>query len=576
MKQARILQNIVGGSYEADSKIAGTAFSLNMYAENVEETSGERYYTTALRSREGERIVLEGLGGKCRGMFVASDGSIFAAFGSNFYRIRYDSVDEKFSRERIFKQVFEDFSSVSFSETGGVNSHVVWVDGSSLVYAYPLDTASAETQGISLPISFVTPKRVYLTSDDVVVSTGETVDPHIRPTQICSVKGCIVINDPDTDTWYYTEPYILGGTQYTRDVYDLDANGNVQYEEGNKYKVKTKNVRLDETDPVSGTSYIWLDRYGVPHWQTSELTADKNVGMKVCGDFLYILGERSVQAYAQTSQTDALGNSYMVFSSSSSNVNDIGCKDYRTISEISGTLVFLGSGNRGDGSVIALQGGTPARISTNAIEREIKDANLEDVCAFSFVEIGHSFYCITIPSLKKSYVYDFATRQWHNRSTSYGNGTSKGWWVKHSVKTEGKILLAGDVDLIAMLDASKYDDYKGDVIIKQRVSQIVSNDYSPFILNDIQLMLNTGESLDVNNEANARNPVVMLEISKDAGHNFNKSVWGYMGRIGEYSHRCIWRNLGKVTMAVLRFTISDRCKVVITGAKIGFTQLRNF
>ena len=92
MKNSRLLNQIVGGSYEADERIAGCAVSQNLYAESVEEASNGSYYTTALRSVDGERVVLsdfvDGDGAKgCRGMFTASDESIFAAFGESVYRI---------------------------------------------------------------------------------------------------------------------------------------------------------------------------------------------------------------------------------------------------------------------------------------------------------------------------------------------------------------------------------------------------------------------------------------------------------------------------------------------------------
>ena len=572
MKQARILQNIVGGSYEADSKIAGTAFSLNMYAENVEETSGGSYYTTALRSREGERIVLEGLGGKCRGMFVASDGSIFAAFGNDVLRLRYDKYRESCSKERVFSYPYDYSEEIRFSETGGVNSHVVWVDGSEFVYAYPLEPEKATSQGVSLPLKFRTPRRVYKTAEQATSFSEE----YISPTNICSLKGSIIINDPESDTWYYTEPYILGGTKYSRSVYKLDGNGNVVYKTESRYEVDTEEVSLWDEESRSGTAYLWLDRYSVPHWNTSEYSADKTTGIMACGDLLYVLGERSIQVYTQSTNTDALGNSYMAFTSSNRNVRELGCKLSATIADVGESIAFVGNGSRGDCSVWTATEGVPVRISTNAIERELSAVNLVGSVAFSFSEYGHLFYCVSVPKIRKSFVFDFSTKQWHNRSTRKEDGIDYEWWVRYAVRTEGRIFIAGSDNALAVIDASKYDDYKGNVIVKRRVSPIVSSDFSPFILNDVLLVMNNGETTDRTDATRARNPSVTLEVSKDGGNTFSTPVRGYAGTTGDYGYRTVWRNLGKVTMAVLRFTITDRCKVVVTGAKLSFTQLRHF
>jgi hypothetical protein len=280
MKQIRLINNVIGGSYESDVKIAGCAVSQNLYAESVEEASNGFYFTTSLRSVEGERVVLDlsaipnidTVG--CRGMYVASDNSVFAAFGSCVVRIRKNPITNVYGYETIYHSNTLNLEKVCFAETGGINSHVCWVDGGDIVFAYPLSPEKAT--GVDLPVRFQTPIRVYKTADEIVQDT----EFHVRPTQICSINGSLVINDPDTDTWYYTDAYVLGGTNYTRNVYDLDANGNIQYEDGDSYKVKTKEVYLWAEEPSSYTSYLWLDRYSKPRFQTAEYSARASGGWR--------------------------------------------------------------------------------------------------------------------------------------------------------------------------------------------------------------------------------------------------------------------------------------------------------
>lgn len=579
MKQTRLINQVVGGSYETDERIAGYAVSQNLYAESVEAAANGYYFTTSLRSVPGERVVLEDFvqsdenGQGCRGLFVASDNTVFAAFGDGIYRIRYNSVTCEYSSELIYQFNTMTLGKVRFCETGGVNSHVCWIDGTNaMVYAYPISDLN-RIPGISVPLKFVTPLRQYKTADQVLTDTEQ----HVMPDQLCSVNGSLIINDPENDTWYYTDPYILGGTSYTRQIYDLDASGNVQYKDGSAYEVKTREVNLTDTDPANETSYLWLDRYSKPRFTTAEYSADRIEAMAVCGDYLFVLGTSSLQVYNQTVSTDAQGFSSMVFSSAGRNIRDLGCHEKHTVVVLNGNVVFLGSSARGERSVWYTSGGVPSRISTNAIERELEGEDLAGAYAIGYMENGHAFYVLTVPSIDKTYCYDFSTSQWHNRSTYREDNTKGKWWADSCVSVNGHTLLGGfGVDKLVRLDKDKYDDYKGDPIIKVRTAPVITNDYSPFIVNDLMLLWNNGTTKDVTNEDGAKNPVVMLEVSRDGGNTFDDEMWAYGGKTGQYGYRTIWYGLGAGNMFVFRFTISDRVNVVITGAKISHTPLSNF
>ncbi len=575
MKRSRLLNSVVGGSYEADERIAGNAVSVNLYSEKAEDASGGTYFTAALRSVPGERTVLSELDGDdpsgqgCRGMFTASDDTLFAAFGKRVLRIRRDGASGKFTSETVYTQEAETVGRVKFCETGGVNSWVCWIDGTDTVKAYPLEPRKVEAE---VPVKFKTPVRVYLTADNVENNT----ETNVSPTSIKSLSGCICVNDPENDTWYYTDAYILGGTGLTREIYDLDGDGNVQYEDGS-YKVKTREVSLLAEDPSSHTAYLWLDRYSKPRWQTAEYAADSVTAFARCGDFLVAFGPKSMQVYSQQTSTDAQGFSGMAFSSAGRNVRDTGVREAETVVEIGGKAVFLGSAGVGERSVWSTDGGAPVRISTNAIEREFQGRDLSDSYALGYSDNGHQFYCLTVPSLRKTFCYDFSTRQWHNRSTRDRLGRDVEWWAAFAAEIGGETALSGvGVCKVAVLDRDKFDDYEGEPIVKRRTAPILMNDYSPFVVNDVQLLWNTGSSKDTDNSSGARDPVVMMDVSTDGGNTFGNERWATGGRVGRYSHRSVWYGVGMGTLFVLRFTISDRVNVVITGAKVSFTPCSHF
>lgn len=579
MKQSRLINNIVGGSYETDERFAGCAVSQNLFAESVEEASNGHYYTTALRSVEGERVVLEDFvyrdtyGQGCRGIFSASDDRVYAAFGDCVYRIEKNSISGKYVPTLIYTYEVPSIGNVCFCETGGINSHVCWADGSASVKAYPLDPDKAIGLGFRPPFVFYTPLRQYKTADEVMNDTNE----HVAPSHICSLNGSLIIDDPKSDTWYFTDAYILGGTSYTREIYDLDAKGNVQYEAGSNYKVKTKTVRLTDFDPSSSTSYLWLDRYSKPNFNTAEYSADNITGMAVASDRLVIFGNRSIQTYTQTISTDAQGFSSMVFSSTNNNVRDTGCAYPDTIKAVAGSMVFLCSSTSGEKSVMVSNGQFPSRVSTNAIDRELDGVDVSDSFSFTYSGKGHHFYGITVPAIGKTFVYDFSTRQWHNRTTTDSKGHTGEWWGRYVTSVNGDVIVCGrGINKVAVLDRNKYDDYLGNPIVKVRTAPVLTSDYSQFMVNDLMLLWNNGTTKDVTNEQGAQNPVVMLEVSRDGGNTFEGERWAYGGKTGQYGYRTVWYGIGAGNMFVFRFTISDRVNVVITGAKISHTALRSF
>jgi hypothetical protein len=66
-------------------------------------------------------------------------------------------------------------------------------------------------------------------------------------------------------------------------------------------------------------------------------------------------------------------------------------------------------------------------------------------------------------------------------------------------------------------------------------------------------------------------PRVMLRWSDDGGHTWSNEHWREMGRIGEHSHRVIWRRLGmtlKLRDRVYEVSGTDPVKIALLGAEL--------
>lgn len=563
----------IGGSNRSDVAMDSPEELLNMFVEKKEVAENRGYTQKILRSVEGERSVIQfpfdtHIG--CRGLFTASDGSIFAAFDSKVYRIVKSGED--YTTTEI-----ADISSrpvqVVFAETGGINSHVVWVDGSAFLYAYSLNSGAY--------MQFRTPLRTYKSADGNVIGEQRT-----NPTHVVCTAGVICINDIMNDTWYYTDPYVLGGTGYDREVYRL-VNNQVQYDEDG-VTILTDTVNIDD-EADNGVAYLWLDRYSLPKFQTAEYVADKITAMVLCNDRIFAFGEKSLQVYSQTTTEDAYGNSYSVFSSTGNNTRDNGAEIGATVATLGGKVFWLGSSSVGDHSVWLSDGGAPVRISSNNIERELRSfGTINDAYGFAYAYNGHHFFVLTVPSADRTFCYDVTTQEWFNRSTRDPvSGKSRYWFPSFAISAYGDVYLGSySAGALIVVDPDKFTDFRDCQIVKRRTSPVFIKDFSPFRLDAFWIEWNTGSTTQQNpvdsegNYVSAFNPVAMLECSNDGGNTWGMEQWAHGGRIGQYFWRTEWRGgfpcggYQLPRMYVLRLTISDPVKVVITSAKMQITASR--
>jgi hypothetical protein len=84
--------------------------------------------------------------------------------------------------------------------------------------------------------------------------------------------------------------------------------------------------------------------------------------------------------------------------------------------------IWLGQNADGGAIVYRANGYTPVRVSTHAIEYALSTySTLADAEAWTYQDQGHSFYVLTFPTARVTWVYDSVTGMWHERG-SWDNG----------------------------------------------------------------------------------------------------------------------------------------------------------
>lgn len=101
-----------------------------------------------------------------------------------------------------------------------------------------------------------------------------------------------------------------------------------------------------------------------------------------------------------------------------------GCAGPWTVVRLDNTLYWLGQDELGHGQVWRLQGYTPTRVSTHAVENDLaRVGTFQNAQAFAFQEEGHTFLVLRVPGLETTWVLDLSTGEWEewaHWSTIYG------------------------------------------------------------------------------------------------------------------------------------------------------------
>lgn len=237
-------------------------------------------------------------------------------------------------------------------------------------------------------------------------------------------------------------------------------------------------------------------------------------------------------------------------------------------SKMDNTIIFLGKDRNGEGIVYRMQGYTPIRISTHAIELMINAwGDLQPASSYSYTDIGHSFYVLSHPNASTNLVYDSSTQQWHERAWA---DPTTGELTRHRAATYSNAFsqhMMGDWETGTLYtsDPTDYTD-AGNPIHRIRISPHGSNDLERVFYSYFQVDMETGVGLDGNGLA--QNPQIVMQYSNDGGHTWSYERTKSVGPIGKTKRRAFWNKCGQGRDRVWKIKISDPVKVVLIGAKV--------
>lgn len=245
-----------------------------------------------------------------------------------------------------------------------------------------------------------------------------------------------------------------------------------------------------------------------------------------------------------------------------------GCAAAESVVSMDNSVFWLGKNADGGGIVWRLNGYTPVRVSTDALESEISGyGDISDAQAFAYQQEGHTFYQLTFPSAGTTWVFDAATQLWHQRAYLNPKTGKLGRHRANCHMFYASQHVVGDdrSGRLFVLDMNYYSD-NGDPMPAIRAAAHISGpDYTWLVHNRLQIDIETGVGL---NAGQGSAPVVLLDWSDDGGHTWSSQRSASVGLIGQYAARVRWNRLGRARDRVYRVTITDPVKRVILGAAL--------
>ncbi len=316
---------------------------------------------------------------------------------------------------------------------------------------------------------------------------------------------------------------------------------------------------------ISGLNAITYDALDVA---TAEGRPDQLVTLLSVGRRVILFGELTTEVWWNS------GDSDFPFARDQSAFVETGTISAGTCVRTNNSVAWVGSDERGRGTVWSANGFTPVRISTHAVELALTSySRLEEASAFAYQQGGHEFYQLTVPGNDDdaggTWVYDFSTALWHERSylTATGEEPHRAWC---GTVAFGEVVVGDREDgRIYSYDLAYYSD-DGEPIRRLRQTPHISQDEKLIRHSAFEIQAQVGVGLST---GQGSAPVVLLSWSDDGGNTWSSEHTASLGAIGKFKTRARWTRLGVARDRVYRVAMSDPVAVTWLGAEINPVQL---
>lgn len=304
--------------------------------------------------------------------------------------------------------------------------------------------------------------------------------------------------------------------------------------------------------------------YDAADFASAEGSPDNIVGVLALHQNVWLFGENTVEVVFNTGAAD------FPFQPVQGAFIEYGCAGAGSIAKNANTAFWLGADENGAGVVWMAEGYQPRRVSTQAIEYYLQKykTSFSLATAYCYQDEGHYFYCLNIPNMPTTLVYDVTMQAWHERSF-YNTSTGQ----HERSLPDFHILFAGkhfvgayNTGIVYEQNLSIYSD-NGNVIRFERTAPHMVNQLNRVFYDSFQLDMQVGVGLD-GAASEDTDPQVVLQFSNDGGNTWSSEYTRSAGAIGQYKKRVIWNRLGSARDRVHRVYMTTKTQMAWLGSVI--------
>lgn len=207
------------------------------------------------------------------------------------------------------------------------------------------------------------------------------------------------------------------------------------------------------------------------------------------------------------------------------------------------------------------------RVSTHAIEHALEGyARVDDAIGFAYQTEGHSFVGWTFPTADVTWVYDAATKLWHQRVWQDTNGVLHRHRIgAYAFFNDQHVVLDHDNGQLYTMDLDSLTD-NGNPIYRERAWPLVApQEMKRLRCDHLELVGDMGTGATTGTDTLAK---VWLQMSYDGGQSFGFERYQTMGAIGKRTARARWRRNGMGRRPVAKIATTSTRKVAWLGVNV--------
>lgn len=271
---------------------------------------------------------------------------------------------------------------------------------------------------------------------------------------------------------------------------------------------------------------------------SAEAVPDNLVSMcEVYGELL-MLGTESGEIWNSVGGVE-------VFARNTSAYIEHGCAAAFSLQKAAGSCLWLSSKDNGQASVMQLRGYQAKAISTRAIEERFEGLDLGNARAWVRMNGKREMYCLNVPGVDTTLVYDTTFEQWHEEAELV-NGAYRQFRARCHAFAYGKHYV-GDNDGRLYTTDKNVHNFAGAVKCRDRISPVIGEPgFERLFFPSFEVACERGTA-----------GTVMLRYSNNNGASFGAWHTKSAGATGKHRQRIKFDRLGSARDRVYHVRMTD-------------------